>query len=202
MDSFPKFSLNYSKLSVLTENCDTWYLGGADSKSRVRFLKLQPKIYFSANLDRKSQSYLFFLKIGTYGISIMPILIPTLVFWISKAKSIFEKIWARNVKVVPFGWKVLHRASRGCWFLFTHYFSQFLSLNPFWVNLCQKNLNWLRVLIMSRTRFRVNLHSIAAWMLRNSLIDIWNLGDCNRIWTQNHLVHKRKRTIKLNWIKR
>ena len=30
---------------------------------------------------------------------------------------------------------------------------------------------WLYVLVMSRTRFRVNPHSIAAWMSRNSLFE-------------------------------
>ena len=30
---------------------------------------------------------------------------------------------------------------------------------------------WLYVLIMSRTRFRVNPHSIVAWMSRNSLLE-------------------------------
>ena len=31
-------------------------------------------------------------------------------------------------------------------------------------------LEWLYVIIMSRTRFRVNPHSIVAWMSRNSLL--------------------------------
>ena len=30
----------------------------------------------------------------------------------------------------------------------------------------------LYILIMSRVRFRVNLHSIVAWMLRNSLLEM------------------------------
>ena len=32
-------------------------------------------------------------------------------------------------------------------------------------------INWLYILIMSRTHFRVNLHSIVAWMSRNSLVE-------------------------------
>ena len=32
--------------------------------------------------------------------------------------------------------------------------------------------HWLYVLIMSLTRFKVNLHSIAGWMSRNSLLEI------------------------------
>ena len=31
--------------------------------------------------------------------------------------------------------------------------------------------NWLYVLIMSRSRFRVNLHSIVAWISRNSMLE-------------------------------
>ena len=64
-----------------------------------------PKIHFWANLGRKNQSCLFFLKIGTHGILTMLILIPTLVFWISDRKSIFGQIWAKKVKIVQFGWK-------------------------------------------------------------------------------------------------
>ena len=43
------------------------------------------------------------------------------------------------------------------------------------------------VIMMSRTRFRVNLQSIVALMSRNFL----NLCDSNQIWTNNHLVCKR-----------
>ena len=85
----------------------------------------------SPNLGRTIKSCPFWLKIGTHGILTMLILIPTLVFWISGPKSIFGQMWAKKVKVVQFGWKLAHRASRRCWFLFQHYFSQFPTLNPF-----------------------------------------------------------------------
>ena len=106
-----KFGPKNSKLSILTEN-----LGSADSESGLRFLKL---------------SFLFGLKIDTHGILMMLILIPALVLWISDPKSIFGKIWSKKVKAVQFGWKLAHRVSRLCWFLFRHYFSQFPVLNPF-----------------------------------------------------------------------
>ena len=61
----------------------------------------------------------------------MLILIPTLVLWISNPNFLFGQIWAKKVKVVQFGWKLAHRVSRRCWFLFRHYFSQFPTLNPF-----------------------------------------------------------------------
>ena len=54
-------------------------------------------------------------------------------------------------------------------------------------------LLWLYVLIMSRTRFRVNPHSVVAWMSRNSLLEAGAksevLSDCNWTRTHNHLVH-------------
>ena len=95
------------------------------------FWNSDPKIHFWANLGPKIQSCPFCLKIGTHGISRMLILIPTLVFWISNPNFLFGQIWAKKVKVVQFGWKLAHRVSRRCWFLFRHYFSQFPTLNPF-----------------------------------------------------------------------
>ena len=124
-----KFGSKNSKLSVLTENWHTWCL-----RFQIRtyiFEISTPKSIFWANLGRKSQNCPFFLKIGMHGILTMLILIPTLVFWISDPKSIFGKIWTKKVKVVQFGWKLAHRVSRRCWFLFRHYFSQFPTLNPF-----------------------------------------------------------------------
>ena len=53
----------------------------------------------------------------------------------------------------------------------------------------------LHVLIMSRTRFRVNPHSIVVWMSRNFLLETGSisevLSDCNGTRTRSHLVHKR-----------
>ena len=52
---------------------------------------------------------------------------------------------------------------------------------------------WLYVVIISRTRFRVSLHSIIAWMSRNSLLETGPicLSDCNGTQTHSHLVRKR-----------
>ena len=97
-----KFGPKESKLSVLPANWHTWYLGDADSYSNISFLNLQPKIYFWANLDQKSQSCLFRLKIGTHGIFRMLILVPTLVLWISKSKSIFGKNLGQKSQSYPF----------------------------------------------------------------------------------------------------
>ena len=72
------------------------------------FWNFDPKTHFWKNFGQKSQSCSFFLKIGTHGILMMLILIPTLVFWISDPKSIFGQIWAEKVKAVCFAWKLAH----------------------------------------------------------------------------------------------
>ena len=99
------------------------------------FWNYDPKIYFWVNLGQESQSCPFWLKIGTHGISRMLIIIPTLVFWISKPKFIFWQIWTEKVKVACFVWKWTHThthtyiVSRRCWFLFRYRFSQMSNLN-------------------------------------------------------------------------
>ena len=93
-------------------------------------------------MDQKSESCLFCLKIGTHFISRSLILVPTLVFWISKPKSIFVQIWTKKVKVVQFGWKLAHKVSWQCWLLFQHYVFQFPTLNPFLEKLGPKNWKW------------------------------------------------------------
>ena len=134
-----KFGPKKAKMSVLTENWHTWYLGSADFESGLRFLKFWRQNPFLGQIGWNSQSCPFFLKIGTHGIFMMLILIPTLVFWISDPKSIFGKIWAKKVKVVQFGWKLAQRVSRRCWFLFRHYFSQFPTLNFFFGQIWTEN---------------------------------------------------------------
>ena len=126
-----KFGPKKSKLLVLTENWDTWHLGSADFESGLTFLKFRPENPFLGKFGQKSESCFFCLKIGTPVISRLLILVATLVFWISKPKSIFGQIWTGKLKVVQFGWKLASRGSRWCWFLFQHYFSQFPTLNLF-----------------------------------------------------------------------
>ena len=96
------------------------------------FWNSDPKIHFWANLGRKSQSSLYWLKIGTNGISRMLILIRISIFWIFNPKSIFGQVWAKKVKVVGFAWKLPQMLPRGCWFLFQHFFLISSQKNPFW----------------------------------------------------------------------
>ena len=118
--NFPKFRPKNSKLSILTQNWPIRKFGGADSKSGLSFLKFGTQNPFLGKFGPKSQSYQFCLKIGTYGIWRMLILIPTLVSRICNPKSIFGQIWAKKFKVVHFDWKLAHRVSRGCWLLLLH----------------------------------------------------------------------------------
>ena len=69
------------------------------SNPDLDFLNFDPKIHFWANLDPKTQSCPFYLKIGAHGISMMLILIPTLVFWISNPNFLFGQIWTKKVKI-------------------------------------------------------------------------------------------------------
>ena len=69
------------------------------------------------------------------------------------------------------------------------------------IELCCEYLSarhiWLHAIIMSCMHFKVNLHTIVAWMSRNALLktlDFWSLSDNNGIWTKNHLVCKRTRS--------
>ena len=110
------------------------------------FWNSNPKIHLWANLGQKSQSCPFFLKIGTHGILAMLILIPALVFWISNPKSIYGKIWTKKVNVIQFGWKLPHRMSWRCWFLFQHYFSQFPTLNSRMLTLISTIAFWIAFL--------------------------------------------------------
>ena len=86
-----KFGQKKIKFSVLPENWHAWYLENADSYFNIYFLNFKPKTNFWgrfwADLGQKSQICSFCLKTGTHCISRMQILIPKLVFWISKPKS-------------------------------------------------------------------------------------------------------------------
>ena len=58
-----------SKPSILTENWHTWNLGGADSESRLRFLKFRPQNTFLGKFGPTKSKLSFCMKIGTNGIS-------------------------------------------------------------------------------------------------------------------------------------
>ena len=77
-----------------------------------------------------------------------------------------------------------HTVSHEQYFLTTRFLDQF-----------EKTNTLLYVIIMSRTSFRVNLHSIVCQNVKElparSRRYIWNLSNSNEIRTHNHLVRKR-----------
>ena len=125
------------------------------------------KFLFGQIWKKKVKVVRFCLKAGIHGISRMLIFIPTLVLWISKPKSIFGHIWTEKHQVVQFGWKLAHRVSRRCWFLFRHYFSQFPTLNPFWTSSGRKIQScslWLKIVTHGISRMLILILTIVFWM--------------------------------------
>ena len=59
---FPKFKPKNSKFSILTENWHIWYLGGANSESRLRFLKFQPQNLFLGKFGPKKSKLSILLE--------------------------------------------------------------------------------------------------------------------------------------------
>ena len=100
----------------------------------LNFRNSGPKIHYWVNFGQKSQSCLFFQRIGTHGISRMLIFIPTLVFWISNPKSIFGQICAKQFKVVRFAWELAYMVSERCWFF------EFVKRNPFFEKFVLKKI--------------------------------------------------------------
>ena len=66
---------------ILTENWHTWYIGGVDSESRLRFLKFRRQNLFLGKFGPKIQTCPFCLKIGARSMSRMLIPNPDLDFW-------------------------------------------------------------------------------------------------------------------------
>ena len=60
-----------SKLSVLTENWHTWYLGSAESECGLRVLKLRPQNPFLDKLESKNLNYVLCLQASAQSILTM-----------------------------------------------------------------------------------------------------------------------------------
>ena len=75
------------------------------------------------------------------------------------------------------------------------------SWNDFYI--IGKEKDWLYVIIMSRTSFRVNLHSVVCLNVKElfawSRCHIWSLSDNNGIQTHNHLIHKQTLNHLAKW---
>ena len=111
----------------MTENWHTWYFGGFDSESRLRFLKFRP------------QSCPFCLKIGAQYISRMLIPNPDLDFWNSDLKIHFWANLDPKIQICLFCLKIgAHSISR---MLIPNPDLDFWNFDPkihFWANLGPK----------------------------------------------------------------
>ena len=67
-------------LSILTKNWHTWYFGGLDSESRLRFLKFRPQNPFLDKFGPKNSKLSVCQNIGAHSISRMLIPKPDLDF--------------------------------------------------------------------------------------------------------------------------
>ena len=76
-------------MSILNENWHTWYLGGADSESGLRSLKFRAQNPFLDKFGPKKSVVCFAWKLAHMVSQECWFFILTLVFWISKPKSIF-----------------------------------------------------------------------------------------------------------------
>ena len=102
------------------------------------FWNSDPKIHFLTNLESKSQSCLFCLKIVTHGISRMLIHIPTLVFWLSNPKFLLGKFGPKKSKlsVLYKNWQTWYLEDAD--FVPTLVFWDFQPKIHFWANLSQR----------------------------------------------------------------
>ena len=134
-------------MSTLNENWLTWYLGGADSKSRLIFLKFQPQNSFS----RPKKSKLFFLseswhtwclkETGSYSDISFLNFSPKINFWGNLGQKshrcrFFLKIGTRGIfwmliLIPTFVFSNFKPKSLGYWFLFWDYFFEIPNVNPF-----------------------------------------------------------------------
>ena len=142
-------------MSILTENGQTWYNGGVDSESRLRFLKFWPKIHFWTNLGQKIKIFLFCLKIGAHSISSMLIPNPDLDFWNFDPEIHFWENLGPQTQICPF-----------CLKMGTHGISRMLILIPtlvFWIS----NPNFLFGQIWAKkvkvVRFNLKLVHMVSW---------------------------------------
>ena len=93
-------------MSILTENWYTWYIGGVDFASRLRFLKFSSQNPFLGKLGPKIQSCPFCLKIGAHSISRMLIPNPDLGFWNFDPKIKFWLNLGPKSQSCPFSLKI------------------------------------------------------------------------------------------------
>ena len=137
---FPQIQAENSNMSVLPKNWHSWYIGGADSESRLRIAKFQPQNLFWGKFGPKRKNCPFCLKIDTRGILEEQILPPELVFRKSEPKILFGANLGRKIQSCPFCLKISTHGILEEPIL--HLDVVFQNSDPkiyFWTNLCRKS---------------------------------------------------------------
>ena len=155
-------------MSILTENWHTYYIGGADSESRLRLLKFRPQNPFFGKFGPKNSKFLSenwytqYLKDAD-----------------SDSKLRFLKFWPQN----PFLGKFRPKNSKlsvlaknwYTWYLkdadsYSNIsFLNFKSKFPFWANLSQKSqicLFCLKIDTLGLLRMRILIPRLVFWVLQ------------------------------------
>ena len=140
MGNFPKFRWKNSKLSVLPENWHTWYLGGADSKSTLRFLKFRLQNTFLGKFGPKSQNNYVYDFISPRSLTLLQFgaLCTLCCIYVLWACNIIEK----KFKVVCLAWKLVEYLEDNDSYSNIS-FLDFQSYIHFWGNLVWKSQSYL-----------------------------------------------------------
>ena len=147
----------------MTENWHTWYLGGADSKSRLRFLKFQPQNPFVGIFGPKIQNCPF---------------CPDLDFWNLDPKIHFLcKFGPKNSKlsILSENWYTWYLKDADSYSNIS--FLNFKSLFPFWANLGQK-----------KSKLSVLTENWHTWYLRSAYSE--SGLRCLKFWLHNSFLCK------------
>ena len=140
LDNFPKFRPKNLKLSILTENWHTWYMGSADSESRLRFLKFRPQNSFLSKFGPKKSMLSFLLEnwykwyledADSYSDTNFLNFQPKIHFWANLDKK---------VKVAPENWHIWDLEDDD-----SYSYNSFLNLKTqfhFWTNVGRKNQSY------------------------------------------------------------
>ena len=107
------------KLSILTKNWHTWYIGGANSEAWLTLLKFRPQNPYSGKFGPKN-SKLSGLSENwcTHYLKDADSKSRLRVLNFRPQNPFLGKFGSKKVKVGPFSWKLAHMLSRGCLFLF------------------------------------------------------------------------------------
>ena len=100
-------------MSILTENWHTWYIGGVNSKSRLKFLEFWPQNPFFGQIWVQKFKVARFVWNGTHSISRMLIPNPDLDVWNFDPKIYFWANLLPKIQSCPFCLKSgTHNTSR------------------------------------------------------------------------------------------